>query len=80
MMIWEVSRRSPAGRGSNGKDGPISVLDVIFIICTPHIIIFLQFDLTLERFYNVRVVFLLVYVVTTANGHNQPGFKVFHLV
>ena len=44
------------------------------------IMIFLQFDLTSERFYNIRVVLLLVYVLTTANGHNQPGYKVFYLV
>ena len=77
MMIWKVNKRSPAGQGSNCKDEPNNVVHVIFIMRTHHD--FWQFDVTLKRFYNIRVV-LLVCAHTTANGHNQPGFKVFHLV
>ena len=34
MMTWEVTKRSPAGRGSNCKDELINVLHVIFITRT----------------------------------------------
>ena len=34
MMTWEVTKRSPAGRGSNSKDELLNVLHVIFIIRT----------------------------------------------